>query len=246
MTLTIFPRIHIIVGITLIAKHLPSSAAEILSRPFGELSSRTPFDIMRTTTEHLEENEVLTDSYAAHSNGGRISAGYLEHIMNQASEIFKHASDIDSPNVVCNAWYLSSLFASLLLCSGIAIDGKAHLCPSLKQKEDDYDMIFSQPDPSTGESNQHHEVRQKMSKFAVVRKRVASSLKEAIQAALRDMTSSWNLIVSSALEWKQAMALLVGTRSKAQTVPVFSHIRHLHSHFTVQWAVQENSPCIEI
>jgi hypothetical protein len=241
MSLTLFPRIHITVGITLIAKHLPSSAAEILSRPFGELSCRTPFEIMRTTMEHLEENELLTDSYAAHSNGDLISAGYLEHIMNQASEIFKQASDIDPTNVVCKAWYLSSLFASLLLCSGNAIDGKAHLCPSSKQEEDDYDMIFSQPDPSTGESNQH-EVRQKMSKFAVVRKRVASSLKEAVLAALRDMTSSWNLIVSSALEWKQAMALLVGPRSKVQTIPVFSDIRRLHSHFTVQWAMQENSP----
>ena len=67
-------------------------------------------------------------------------------------------------------------------------------------------------------------------------------MKKAIQAALRDMTPSGNLIASSALEWKQVVALLVGPRSKAETIPACSDIRRLHSHFTVQWAMQENSP----
>ncbi len=238
-SLTIFPRIHVTTALALIAKNLPSSAAEILSRPFDDLSHRTPFDIMRKTLEHLEKKNLLVDSHTTTIGGETVSVGYLEHVVHQATEIFRQASEIDTADMLCQAWYVSGLAASLLLCSGNAIDSKVHVLPSSKEEEDDYDMLFSASDSLT---KSNHEVRQKMSKFNDVRGRVATAVKKLIQMAHEQNTLLGNLMASAALEWKQLIALLVGPRTAVEDESaVWSEVRRLHLRFAVQWAITENS-----
>ena len=237
-SLTIFPRIHVITALTLIAKNLPASAAEILSRPFDELSHRTPFDIMRKTLEHLEEKNLLVDAHTTNIGEETISVGYLEHVVHQATEIFRQASEIDPTDTLCQAWYVSGLAASLLLCSGNAIDSRVNLSPSSKEREEDYGMLFSASDSLT---KNNHEVRQKMSKFSDVRGRIAMAVKKLIQMAHDQNILIGNLIASSTLEWKQLMALLVGPRPLEDESAVWLDARRLHSHFAVQWAIMENS-----
>jgi len=236
--LTIFPRIHVTTALALIAKNLPAPAAEILSRPFDDLLHRTPFDIMRRTLEYLEYHKLLVESHVANFDGGSVSVGYLEHVVHQATEIFRQATEIDPSDILCQAWYVSGLAASLLLCSGNAISSRAHVRPSSKEREDDYDMIFSSPDAFT---SGNHEVRQKMSKFAEVRRRVAMAVKKMIQTAKTESSLTGNLMVSAALEWKQVIALLVGPRDARDDATMWSDIRRLHSCFAGQWAIAEGS-----
>jgi hypothetical protein len=233
-SLTIFPRIHITTALAFIAKNLPASAAEILSRPFDETSHRTPFEVMRKTFEHLEQENVLTDSHVVRSGGNAINVGQLEHIVHAATEIFRKAMEMDYSDLFNHAWYVSGLAACLLLCSGNKIGPKAHVLPSSRKKHEQYDIIFSSPEDMT---TQPHEVRQRLPQFEALKRDVATAIKKMMELASAQHNPRGHLVASAVLEWKQVIALLVGPRSDG----VWSDIRKLHSQHAVQWAINERS-----
>lgn len=238
-SLTLFPRIHTTTGVALIASHLPSAAAEILSRPLDDKFFRTPFDLMRSTLEYLERNKFLVESQKMESSSGGklVNVGHLEHIIHQATAIWRRCIEIEPSEPNHRGWYLSGLAASLLLCSGNEIGSHGYPSPSTKTSQANYDALFSQ-----GSTEDHtmlgvHEIRQKMSKFQTTRSDLVLAVRSLVDTATTQPFSRLYLTISSVLEWKQVVALLVGPSHDSG----WCDVRRLHAHHTVQWALEEKS-----
>ena len=243
-----FPRIHITFALAKIAKVLPPSAAEILSKPLDDHKRRTPFDVFRQLLQHLEDENMLVDdkSVPRWTSAGDCSVhvGELEYALHQASEIFKSSCISRDPVDVSNhEWHLGALAASLLLCSGNRLGSQALPFPSefyVKRLNDVEGDFFSTNTENQDDLLRQCAMRKTLPKFEELRR----STKQAFSLLLR--LSRWqkgsipgHLALSSFLEWKQAVALLGG---RAWSDPEkLKDIRRMHLYHVTQWALQDRS-----
>ena len=242
-----FSRIHVTFALAKIAKVLPPSAAEILSKPLDNHKRRTPFDVFRQLLQHLEDENMLVDDKSVphwtSAGESNVNVGELEYALHQASEIFKASCISRDPVDVSNhGWHLGALAASLLLCSGNRLGSHALPFPSrFYIKRLNVEGAFF---PSNTESQdvllKGCSLRKTLPKFEELRR----STKQAFILLLR--LSSWqkgsitgHLALSSFLEWKQAVALLGG---RAWSDPEkLNDIRRMHLYHATQWALQDRS-----
>jgi hypothetical protein len=234
-SLTMFPRLHAVSGITLIARKLPAAAAEILSRPFDEVHHRTPFDLIRKTLEFLEANRKLVDSLSEEENPLFVNVRTLEHHMTEAARIWHQCIEMEPLEADYHAWYISGLSASLLLCSGNQIGSEARLYPSSKQSSGRFEPLFI----STDLDLSAHEVRPQLQTFDTVRKDLAAAVRHLVSLTSRKAFARLHMVISALLEWKEVVALLVGPDG-VSTEP-WRDIERLHAHHTVQWALLDKS-----
>ncbi len=220
-----FPKLRTTFGLVSVAKILPPSAAEILSRSLDDIQLRTPFDIMRLTLEHLEEERMLIEVDTGRSNIGKtkaasfVIAGEMEYALYKASKILADSVGRDPHNLENHLWYLSVLSGSFLLCSGLRIGGEARRFPSRKS---------SSKQVKRGDRN--IEVRCKLPTYDQVRREVAEGFLRIIRLANEQNGYMSHLAVSSFLEWRQVVALLMGPAND------FESIRKLHSVHVLSWA----------
>jgi hypothetical protein len=238
--LQLFSRLHVTFGLLRISKILPESAVDILSQPFGDHHCRTPFEIISCLLEHLENNYLLVDnlsSPAGVDESSEIHVGELEYAFHQASEIFGRCVQRDPTEVDYHAWYTGTLAGSLLLCSGNRIGSGARRYPSsyVYRKERQSLMLLE----GGSSPSKSHEVRRMLPKFQELRRETAQAFQLLTHLEKHQQASRTHLSVSSFLEWRQVVALIVGP-IKGKRNP-YRAIRRFHEDTVVKWTLQERS-----
>lgn len=219
-----FPRLRITLAISQICRSLPRSAAEILSSPLDEHLCRTPMDLFKQTMRHMEENGMICD---AQSIGDRNSvlAGELEYILHESAFSFLEAVRMEPFNVEYQLWLVGCLASCLLISSGNRIGSGARLYPS--QKRRGFSLACGLP----------HEVRVRLKKYSAVRLELSSAVRTLFTLAEYQRSPKAHFAVSSFLEWRQVIALLMGRQSQDQ----LEKIGKLHKFHVRQWLLQEVS-----
>ena len=236
-----FPRLYIIFGLAGIARMLPPSAAKILSSPVDDRHYRTPFDLFRHVLEYLEEEDMLQETEIApvwsNPDGAIVVVGELEYALYRAAQVFSASIKEYPLEVSYHEWHLAALSASLLLCSGNKVGSKALPFPS--SYYDNPNDMFSNDD---GEEYRavDDSVRRTLPKFEETLSSAKRALKLLTQLCGHQQGSSrGHLAVSSFLEWKQVVALVLGRDSQSKSR--VKQLRRFHHHHALQWAFQERS-----
>ena len=224
-----FGRLRILHGLHSLSSALPESGMAILSQSFGDSNTlRTPFDLMRDLVHHLEHAGYL-DGDA--DEEGSVSVPMLEYAFYQSAASFRLAVEADPTEPFSHAWHIAALAVCLLLCSGNCIDAVARRFPS--QRSDD-----SEQDIESDRLLLPHEVRVKLNKFEDLRKDLTAAADHLLDLAKHQKSCRASLSVSSLLEWRQVMALLVGNLTEETCYS----IRKLHSFHSTTWALMDKSP----
>lgn len=233
-TILLFSELHITFGLLRIAKVLPESSSEILSRSFdGDTSCRTPLERMRLLLEHLESNGMLVDAASTSVRVGSksIIVGELEYALHQASECFSKSIERDPTEIDHHCWYLAALCASMHLSSGNRIGAGAFPFPSFYSSHES-EVIGDRRRPA-------HEIRRMLPKFHDLRTDVAQAFRTLLKLARQQDSNRAHLAIASFLEWQEVVALLVGI--KADECDAYQAIRTLHEAHSVKWALKENN-----
>ena len=227
-----FPRIHLIYAMCIIARDLPTEAANIFARGDHE----TPFHAVRLTLEFLEGNKMLTENAKNVTPFRNILAGILEHVFNEAAKIVEMSCMTVSEEIDYHAWLVALRLSSVLLCSGVKIGGPVVRHASHKKKGVNVESYFSQ---DSQPEHLPHEVRQRLPKFEETRIQAAEELQRFLQSAVKQEGSRTSGMIVTALEWSQPIALIVGpgkSRGMAGPERVWSHIRASHSRHMLKVA----------
>ena len=214
-------------GIAVLAKNLPSYAAEIISRPIicGHIGHQTPFDLMCRALEAIEENGDIMRTqigFVAESDD-YITVEKMITIMQEAAEIFQECYDSDPRNLDCLCWFIATLIGTMILGSGITIgNGTTLACPP------DF-MIESNKIDARCRHRDYSEHRAAAS-YGV--RLLISSQSEA-----PDEVSRRHFVIKNLLEWSEAMYLL----SFRPTVNkcCLENMRLLHASHTIAWALKD-------
>jgi hypothetical protein len=226
-----FPKLHMILTLLGLSTELPESGVEILAQPLDEMHHQTPFDIMRSLLEHLEEEEFISNNVAI-----------LEFAVYQAAERLGRCVQKDPAQVSYHTWHLGTLAGCLLLCSGNRIGSGARRFPSslpassssLAGASSNHRFRRSLGGDSNAENDSPlHEVRRKLPKFHELRLETARAFKLLLQLTKYQQSPRCNLAVASFLEWREVIALMLGPPSFVDLYyDPFDDIRALHSrHF---------------
>lgn len=234
--LQLFPRIHVTFGLLTIATALPESVVEILSRPFDDKHLQTPFDIVRCLLEYLETNFTLVDESSFSGASSEVNVSRLEIAFNDASKVFARYVERDPTETDHHAWHIATRAGSLLLCSGNRIGSGARQYPSFhffrKQRQS---LLLLEG----GADSKSHEVRQMLPSFEKLRCETAQAFQLLVHLEKRQQAARTHRAVSSFLEWRQAVALLVGP-TKGRRNP-YRDLCRLHHGTVVKWALAERS-----
>lgn len=214
-----FGDLHVTTGIAMIVSSLcsintpsSSSAAAIVSSACNsraELLYRTPFDIMRRAFQQLNTAEDISDSLEAAASD-----------MYTASHVFETCYLNEPNNLNAHVWHLASLLGGLILSSG-------KLC------------LFYGASPA---HNLNDYTRGAHDKLMNIKFRIYESFrKEAstafIQLQNKIKSSEINMMMSSLLEWSEAIYLLCCFGTAAE----FNSISQLHAWYTIHWSKNENT-----
>ena len=240
-----FPRLQLSFAIASVAGHLPSSAAEIISRPLDD--TMTASDLVRQVLVHMEVNQMLTDDSEKKSSSSVVHVGQLEHYFHQAIMVLQECQQMsfdEKSDYAC--WHIAFLAASLVLSSGIKIGAGAYTMPSSIKKQSVKD-IFSQ----VSSKSPKHEIRHVLAKFQETKQQTASALRDLIESCQQHLQVRTSQAICSLLEWGDLVALLVGpSRSReSQNYNSWEAIRRIHAHHFIHWTssipLSTRSPCIE-
>ena len=240
-----FPRLQLSFAIALVAGHLPSSAAEIISRPLDDTT--TPSDLVRQVLVHMEENEMLTGDNDKMSSSSVVHVGHLEHFFHQAIMVLQDCQQMsldEKSDYAC--WHVAFLAASLVLSSGNKIGAGAFTMPSSKKKTSLED-VFSQVVSTTPK----HEIRHVLTKFEETRRQIASALRALVESSQQRPQVRTSQAICSLLEWRDLVALLVGPKwsRETQSSDPWNAMRRLHAHHFIYWTssipLSTRSSCIE-
>lgn len=214
-----FGDVHVTTGIAMLVSSLcsintPSSSnsAAIVSSACNSravLLYRTPFDIMNRAFQQLNTAEHMSDSLETAASD-----------MYRASHVFETCCLNDPNNWNAHLWHLASLLGGLLLSSG-------KLC------------LFYGTSPA---HNLNDYTWRGYDKLMNIKFRIYESFrKEAstafIQLQNKIKSSEINMIMSSLLEWGEAMYLLCCFGTAAE----FNSISQLHAWYTIHWSKNENT-----
>mmetsp|Transcript_14465 Transcript_14465/g.16579 ORF Transcript_14465/g.16579 Transcript_14465/m.16579 type:complete len:1327 (-) Transcript_14465:148-4128(-) len=215
-----FPKLRITFGIALICRSLPSSAAEILSRPIDNNNFCTPLDLFKYTLEDLETKKSISSQ---NHEENCILAVELEFLFHDASEFFQEAVKIDPINVDYQLWHIGCLASCLLISSGNKISASIHAYPSGKKS------AFA------GNDSLAHEVRHCLKKYDDVRLELSVAVKALVTLAKYQNSAKAHFAVFSLLEWGQVIGLLVGSALQ----DFVNDIERLYDYHFEIWAHRE-------
>ena len=224
-----FPRLRVPYALALVCRSLPSSAAEILSRPINGEECRTPLDLIKHTMEHMEEKQMISEGKKFLGDGS-VLYQELEYLMHDAAEIFDECVKVDWVNVDYHLWRIGALAACLLLCSGNEIGSSARLFPSARKKGNLRHVLGS---------SVSHEVRPMMQKYKDVRLRLSAAIRLLFVLARHQASPQVHLAISSLLEWRQVIALLVGKSLRDSS----DDIQKIHRYHLIKWGLESQSSC---
>ena len=216
-----FPKLRVIFGVALICRSLPSSAAEILSRPIDNFDFCTPLDLFKYTLEDLETKKYIT-GIQNHEDNCTLAVE-LEFIFHDASECFQEAVKIDPINVDFQLWHIGCLASCLLISSGNKISAGVHAYPSQKKS-----VYMSCEGPA-------HELRQCMKKYDDVRLELSVAVNALFTLAKYQDSAKAHFAVFTLIEWGQAIGLLVG----GPLQDFVDDIKRLHDYHFEVWAHKE-------
>jgi hypothetical protein len=220
-----FPRLHLTFGLARLCKSLPNSAAEILSRPFDERNQRTPFDLFKLMLEHLELNDLIVHT-PEEAVDGKMMAGELEYLIHDAAEVFQDCVKLNPVDIGNHAWHIGALSACLLLSSGNQIGSGTRLYPSAKKRKRHVAMTLEDDD------SPWHEIRYMLVKYPDIRIELAEAVQLLFYLAKYQKGARTSLAISSFLEWREVIGLLVGT---TESEP-WDDIMALHKKHVMKWA----------
>jgi len=204
-----FTRLGTIAGLLRIAKHLPASAATILADSL-RVEMKTPFHLFASTLDFLEESALLSDTEAK----GQVCASTLDFAFHQAGEIFKTCIAREPFKFELRCWFVATLAASLLLCSGNRIGSGAHMYPASNTGNKDIGS---------------HEVRKKLPKFQELRRTLAKEMLLLVGISQKDgVAIEVHLAMTCLLEWHQVMALLLGPHCKRHMYSSLCDVHAFH------------------
>ena len=232
-----FGRLHFTFGLLQIAKDLPESAAEIFSRPLDGLACRTPFDVFRRVLEHLEEKGHLVEDSMAKTSLDFVGVGELEFSFYRTIQIFAKCIEHNPTDVSFHSWHLATLAASLLLCSGNRIGSGAHLYPSQLSKTMEQQIHESFPEEEDRDAVDH-EVRRMLPKFHDLRRDTARALELLVRVEEHQKGPHSQLAISSFLEWKEVIALLLGPGCGTA---ILADLCLVHAYYRTHWALNDNT-----
>lgn len=227
--LKVFPRVHLVFALASIARQLPPSAAEIISRPLN--NHTTPFDLVNQTLVHMENNKMLTDDRCHVKGSITLHVGQVEYFFHEATSMLQKCVEISQfePEYAC--WHLALLAGSLVLSSGNKVGSGAHTLPSSKKVENIED-IFSQGEKVTPK----HEIRKMLPKFHETRRMAASAFRSLVEYSRKRPLSKTSQEICSFLEWKDAVSLLAGPPwTRGRDGDQWNQIRRLHAHHFFHW-----------
>ena len=240
--LKIFNELHITTVIAGFAAVLPSNAAEIISRPcsFDDMCHRTPFDLMRLMIEDMEsKKQIIHDDSATNaisSLGDQRESIKASTLISELLTAAEAASDLvektnhSDPAFV--SWQLAFLAAATCISSGVVIGTGAQWAASDYYDDDHGDIAR----------------RTRADNHAEVRIQTSNCLRGVLEKCSVNENSHgpaspyYHIAISSFLEWKQAVCLLIrrgATRSNNEVH--FQSIRMLHAHYTIKWAKSNRS-----
>jgi hypothetical protein len=225
-----FPKLHVTFGLARLCKSLPRSAAEILSRPLDERNQRTPFDLFKLMLEQLERDDLIVDT-PEEAVDGKMMAGELEYLVHDAAQVFQDCVKLNPADVRHHAWHIGALSACLLLCSGNQIGSGTRLYPSAKKKRRHAAM---QDDDSPW-----HEIRFMLVKFLDIRMELAKAVRLLFYLAKYQKGPRVSLAISSLLEWREVIGLLVGPTKQHEP---WDDILALHKKHVMKWAIDSITP----
>jgi hypothetical protein len=222
-----FPKLRITCAVAMICRVLPAGAAEILSRPLDDDGNRSPIHLFRNMLEYLETGKMLLDSTTSEDAYSKdsVRAAELEYIIHDAGDLIQEAILLDPVNVDYHLWHIGCLSSCLLLSSGNKISSRAHLYPSQKKGS----FLFSK--------GPRHEVRTRLKKYYDVRIEVATAIKSLLALVRRQSSAKAHFAISTILEWRQLMGLLVGSPMEEYV----DDIGKIHEFHTQQWLLKDTS-----
>jgi hypothetical protein len=166
-----------------------------------------------------------------------IVVGELEYNFHRAANIFAKCVERDPCEVDHHSWHIAFLAGSLLLCSGNRIGSEARSYPSsYTERGDD---IFEVLDGEGQSSGAEHEMRRALPKFQELRRETATAFRLLAHLAKHQQGARTHLAVSSFLEWRQVLALLIGPVDDDNHV--YDDVRSLHRCHAHEWALQDAS-----
>ena len=236
-------QLYCTLGLLRIAKDLPESAARLLSRPLDDSVFRTPFDQVAGVLQHLEDNGLMVDDrQKQRSQSPVVGVGEVEYALHQASEKFAACVERDPTELQYRCWYLASLAGCLLLCSGHFMGSGARVYPaptdgeSSQELERSFNLIHSPGNEKR--TDMQPASRFMLSNFPVLRQETAKAFYVLCHFASKqgNLSPRAHLAISSFLEWRQVIALLLGPDTNPAEMSV---VRSFHEYHVTQWARQD-------
>ncbi len=219
----------------MIAKNLPSYAAEIISRSLIQddgQSQQTPFHLMRLALTQMEQKEdVVRKQGMALYQGNleeRIDIDLLIETLNNAAEIFYDCVERDSTNLDCMSWYVAVRIGSMIVSSGIKIGSGP--------------CLAARPDYLV-EDDRNSNLRCRHSDYSNLRAICSHAIREFISWQNRDPHPGqrYHYAIKAILEWDEVVFLLSFRPLIHQNC--YRKICYLHASHTMDWAL--NEPSIE-
>lgn len=213
----------------MIAKSLPSYAAEIISRStFMGPSYHTPIDLIRMALLLMEQEGDIVRSqsssiYQQDEEGG-VAVDNLISSFEHAAEILEGCVQVDSEDMDCLSWLVACRMGCMILGSAITIGGGPNLAAPPSYAE------HTRSDSKVRHVDYHK-----------YRAAASDSYRSLIEWRSKsgDNGSRFHFVVKACLEWDEAMFLL-------SFRPVIHHdcflkIRLLHAAHTVELGLREPS-----
>lgn len=235
-----FARLRCVHGLLRIAKDLPEPAALLLSHALDEKHFRTPFEQIAGVLQYLEDENLLVENKRKVDNESAVGVEELEYALHQASDVFAVCVECEPTELQYRCWHLAALAGCLLLCSGHLIGSGAHIhpSPSNRKYEDDHNLAFEMGGDDKFSSS-FAKSRLMLAQFHALRRDTARAFHVLCHLATKqsNLSSNAHLVVSSFLEWREVVALLLGPDSSPE---VFDSVRTVHRYHFTRWAHRES------
>jgi hypothetical protein len=210
----------------MLAKSMPSYAAEIISRPYGiGQTHQSPISLMQLALEEMEQKGHISRNRSSSMyndiHDSSISVDFLVASFNAAADLFQDCVDKEIDDLDCMSWLLTTRIASMLMGSGIIIGaGPCIAAPPIYEASD--------------KSQVRHADYSKQRAIA------SSSFRELISWQSKGSQGSrYHFIIKTCLEWKEIVFLLLHRPLLNQNF--FAKVRSLHASHLLEWAIKEPS-----
>jgi len=216
----------------MIARNLPSYAAEIISRPLIQYNQtqQSPFDLLRLALTAMERKKAIKRNQRMTSYLGdeedMIEVNFLIETLNKAAEIFYDCVERDPTNLDCMSWYVAVRTGAMIVGSGILIGSG----PCLAARPDYLLEDATNPD-----------LRCRHSDYSNLRAACSEAIRELIswQNRAPHPGQGYHYAIKSFLEWDEVIFLL--SFRPLINPGCFRKICLLHASHAMAWASHDRS-----